>query len=161
MPIFVIQKHFAKNLHYDFRLEVDDVLKSWAVPKCPSLNPAVKHLAIPTEDHDLDYANFEGIIPEGSYGAGAVMVWDIGTYKNLKNISMIECIKNGKLEFCLKGKKLKGNFALIKTKLAKATGWLLIKMDDKYADRKHVKIKHDDISALTGRNIEKIREDNT
>ncbi len=119
--IFVIQKHAARALHYDVRLEIDGVLVSWAVPKGPSMNPRVKHLAVRTDDHPMEYAKFEGVIPEGSYGAGTVMVWDIGTYKNIKTtddgelVPMKECLKQGRVEVFLKGKKLEGGYALIKT----------------------------------------------
>jgi bifunctional non-homologous end joining protein LigD len=140
-PIYVIQKHNASHLHYDLRLEINGVLKSWAVPKGPSLDPEVKRLAIQTEDHPIDYADFEGVIPEG-YGAGTVKVWDIGTFKNLKPDQSIEQdYENGKLELYLEGKKLKGAFVLFKTHLpgnAKAN-WLLKKMDDNFVSSKKTK----------------------
>jgi bifunctional non-homologous end joining protein LigD len=127
---FVVQKHRASHLHYDFRLEADGVLKSWAVPKGLSQNPAVKRLAMAVEDHPLDYANFEGVIPEGQYGAGTVMVWDQGTYEpeNGENINAL--ITKGELKFRLKGKKLKGSWVLVRTR---DRNWLLIKHRDKYA----------------------------
>ena len=119
-PIFVIQKHKASTLHYDFRLEVQGVLRSWAVPKGPSTNPKDKRLAVPTEDHPLEYADFEGVIPEGEYGAGTVLVWDTGTYRNLKKkegeeVPMEKCLKQGQVEIWLEGRKLKGGYALIRT----------------------------------------------
>lgn len=134
-PLFVVQKHAASKLHYDFRLEIKGVLKSWAVPKGPSLNPADKRLAIETEDHPLDYASFEGTIPKGHYGAGKVVIWDQGTYQNIKKnkagkgVEIEESYKKGQIEFKLQGKKLKGNFVLIRFKPKKQ--WLLIKMKDK------------------------------
>jgi DNA ligase D-like protein (predicted 3'-phosphoesterase) len=134
--IFVIQKHDASRLHYDFRLEIDGVLVSWAVPKGPSTNPADKRLAVRTDDHPMGYAKFEGIIPEGEYGGGTVMVWDYGTYKNIKEkdgkiVPMKQCLKNGQIEVWLKGHKLSGGYALVKTKLGgKGDNWLLVKMRD-------------------------------
>ncbi len=110
-PIFVIQKHDASTLHYDFRLEIDGVLKSWAVPKGPSTDPREKRLAMPTEDHPLDYADFEGVIPEGEYGAGTVLVWDKGPYRNLRaekegdGATMTEALQEGKLEVWLEGER--------------------------------------------------------
>src|SRR5215471_7393952 len=135
-PIFVVQEHHASRLHYDFRLEADGVLKSWAVPKQPSLNPALKRLAVQVEDHPLEYANFSGEIPAGQYGAGLVHIWDKGTYENMlarkpHPQSIAEGIHAGHLEVQLHGRKLKGNFALIRmTGRAQKASWLLIKMQD-------------------------------
>ena len=118
-PVFVIQKHAATHLHYDFRLEVNGVLKSWAIPKEPSVIIGEKRLAILTEDHALSYATFEGIIPEGHYGAGAVTIWDSGSYVNLnrhagKQLSMTEACKRGKIEIALHGATLRGPYVLVK-----------------------------------------------
>ena len=112
-PIFVIQKHAASHLHYDFRLEVDGVLKSWAIPKGPSTDPQDKRLAVPTEDHPLAYAGFEGVIPEGEYGGGTVLVWDTGVYRNLTEkkgeaIPMGQAVAHGHVKVWLEGRKLKG-----------------------------------------------------
>jgi bifunctional non-homologous end joining protein LigD len=138
--IFVVQKHAASHLHYDFRLEMDGVLKSWAIPKGPSMNPEEKRLAIMVEDHPYSYKDFEGTIPEGNYGAGAVIVWDNGTYiladeQNSDNIETIlkSDLQKGHLSFILKGKKLKGEFALVKLKTKKENTWLLIKKRDQFA----------------------------
>lgn len=135
IPVFVVQKHEASHFHFDFRLEVDGVLKSWVVPKGPSMNPKDKRLAIQAEDHPLSYAHFEGVIPEGNYGAGTVEIWDSGTYAyvgNNRNISA--AIKNGILEFKLHGHKLKGLFTLIHTNMDdQDRDWLLIKKDDVFA----------------------------
>lgn len=155
-PMFVIQKHDASRLHYDLRLEIDGVLKSWAVPKGPSLDPQVKHLAVPTEDHPMAYGGFEGTIPKGEYGGGTVMVWDTGTYRNIKEDkpepeSMAESFDEGRIEVFLEGKKLKGPFALIKT----ARGWLFFKMKDKFAKAGDILTEAPD-SALTGRSLEQI-----
>jgi bifunctional non-homologous end joining protein LigD len=128
MPIFVIHEHHAKRLHFDLRLEMEGVLKSWAVPKGPSMNPKEKRLAIMVEDHPIEYAPFEGIIPEGMYGAGTVLIWDKGTFK-IDNGSL----KNGKLDIIFYGKKLKGAFALTRMS-GKEKEWLLIKKIDKHAD---------------------------
>jgi bifunctional non-homologous end joining protein LigD len=129
--IFVIQEHHARHLHYDLRLEVKGVLKSWAVPKKPSMNPAVKRLAIMVEDHPYEYKNFEGMIPEG-YGAGTVQIWDKGTY-SVDDLSaeesekkILQGIKKGSFHFSLHGKKLKGNFSLVHFRPEK-NEWLLIK----------------------------------
>ena len=160
-PIFVIQKHAATHLHYDFRIEVEGVLKSWAVPKGPSLNPKIKRLAIPTDDHPIEYATFEGTIPEGHYGAGTVMVWDTGTYRNIKKkkdrlVSMKKCVKDGQIEVWLEGKKLQGGYALIKTT---DNRWLLIKMRDEYASAKRNPVNTQNKSVQTGRTMAQIRKD--
>lgn len=143
---FVVQRHKASHLHYDFRLEMDGVLKSWAVPKGPSLNHSDKRLAMMVEDHPYDYKDFKGIIPEGNYGAGIVEIWDKGTYtpltddKNDDNEKLLKAgLKVGNLKFVLKGKKLKGEFALVKIKSKigdKDNTWLLIKHNDKFATDK-------------------------
>ena len=139
-PMFVVQEHHASRLHYDFRLEADGVLKSWAVPKDPSMTPAQKRLAVHVEDHPLAYATFEGTIPAGQYGAGTVTIWDQGHYDNLladKPVpqTVTEGIAAGRLEFALHGQKLQGRFALIRMR-GKGRGqeqWLLIKMQDAFA----------------------------
>ena len=137
---FVIQRHKASRLHYDFRLEMEGVLKSWAVPKGPSMNPGDKRLAMMVEDHPYDYKDFTGIIPEGNYGAGIVEIWDKGTFtgvnpehENINEKQLLKSLKDGNLKFALKGKKLKGEFALVKLKNSEDNSWLLIKHRDKYA----------------------------
>ncbi|HUZ60615.1 MAG TPA: DNA polymerase ligase N-terminal domain-containing protein [Hanamia sp.] len=138
--IFVVQRHKASRLHYDFRLELDGVLKSWAVPKGPSMNPKDKRLAMMVEDHPYDYKDFAGEIPEGNYGAGIVEIWDSGTYADIENSQKKEAEKNlrtglksGDFKFQLFGKKLKGEFVLVKLKGKEDNSWLLIKHNDKYA----------------------------
>ncbi len=138
--IFVIQRHKASRLHYDFRLELDGVLKSWAVPKGPSLNPKDKRLAMMVEDHPYDYKDFAGIIPQGNYGAGIVEIWDKGTYSDIDNSpkelaekKLRAGLKSGDFKFQLFGKKLKGEFVLVKLKAKDDNSWLLIKHNDKYA----------------------------
>jgi DNA ligase D-like protein (predicted 3'-phosphoesterase) len=155
-PRFVVQKHKASTLHYDFRIEVDGVLKSWAVPKGPSTDPAVKRLAVPTEDHPLDYIDFEGVIPEGEYGAGEVIVWDTGTYRNMKEKPVAEAIRDGQAEIRLEGKKLQGGYALIRTGKGDNVRWLLIKMRDDEADARRNPVRTQPESVLTGRTIEDI-----
>ncbi len=123
---FVIQEHHARKLHYDLRLEMGGVLKSWAVPKQPSMNPKDKRLAIMVEDHPIDYIDFEGEIPPGYYGAGKVLIWDKGEYELIEGDDPLKELEKGKLVFRLNGKKLKGDFALIKMK-GKENNWLLIK----------------------------------
>jgi bifunctional non-homologous end joining protein LigD len=138
--IFVVQRHKASRLHYDFRLELDGVLKSWAVPKGPSMNPKDKRLAMMVEDHPYDYKDFEGTIPEGNYGAGIVEIWDNGTYSDLENSpteiaekNLRAGLKSGDFKFTLYGKKLKGEFVLVKLKGKEDNSWLLIKHHDAYA----------------------------
>ncbi len=160
--IFVVQKHDASNLHYDFRLEVKGVLKSWAVPKGPSTDPKEKRMAVPTEDHPLEYADFEGVIPEGEYGAGTVLVWDIGTYKNMRadkendKKSMEESLEQGKVEVWLEGKKIKGGYALIRTGKGRNERWLLIKMKDEKADARRNPVSTKPNSAISGRTLDEI-----
>src|SRR5215210_936365 len=154
--IFVIQKHRATALHYDFRLEADGVLKSWAVPKGPSLDPKVRRLAMQVEDHPVDYADFEGVIPEGEYGGGTVMVWDYGVYapENVKKVS--DGLKKGDLKFVLLGKKLKGSFVLVRTRDRQ---WLLIKHKDEYAEEREEIAETQPYSVLTKRTLAEIAED--
>lgn len=151
--MFVIQKHAARKLHYDLRLEIDGVLKSWAVPKGPSTDPKEKRLAVPTEDHPMDYADFEGVIPDG-YGAGTVIVWDRGTYENLKDVPMDESFESGHITVRLHGKKLQGSYALVRTKM----GWLLMKLDDEYADARNI-LSTEPRSVLSGKTIEDLAND--
>lgn len=127
-PVYVIQKHHARSLHYDLRLEMGGVLKSWAVPKGPPKKIGEKHLAVHTEDHPMEYAKFEGIIPKGEYGAGKVEIWDKGTYVNVKSDSMKKCLKDGVIEFQPHGERLKGTYALVHFK---EKNWLLIKVRTK------------------------------
>ena len=136
-PIFVIQKHHASQLHYDFRLEMEGVLKSWAVPRGPSYDPANKRLAMMTEDHPYDYASFEGVIPEGNYGAGNVIIWDQGTWEFVEpGDDPVKALKGGKLAFKLFGKKMFGEWALVRIKgrSTKGNEWLLLKHRDEWAN---------------------------
>ncbi|WP_335965775.1 DNA polymerase ligase N-terminal domain-containing protein [Galbibacter sp. PAP.153] len=160
--IFVIQKHDATNLHYDFRLEIDNVLKSWSVPKGPSTDPSIKRMAIPTEDHPLEYANFEGTIPKGQYGGGTVMIWDKGTYKGLteegQNVS--DSYKKGVLEFYLQGKKLQGGYSLIRMNSGNMKGnWLLIKKDDEKADARRNPVSTQNKSVTSNRTLKEIAKE--
>jgi bifunctional non-homologous end joining protein LigD len=123
---FVVQEHHASRLHYDFRLERGGVFVSWAIPKGPSMNPAEKRLAVRVEDHDLEHGGYEGIIPEGEYGAGAVVIWDSGAYE------VVEW-SDGLIEFALQGRRLRGGFALVRLKKGKGNDWLLIKKKDQHA----------------------------
>ena len=147
--LFVVQKHRATALHYDFRLEANGVLVSWAVPKGPSLDPSQKRLAMAVEDHPLDYARFEGTIPEGEYGGGTVMVWDIGTYELEDDEDFATAYKKGRLTFTLHGKKLKGTWSLIRTRGPRQ--WLLFKRTDRYASKAVDIIEEKPRSVLTRR----------
>ncbi len=135
--VFVVQKHASSHLHFDFRLEINGVLKSWAIPKGPSSSTKEKRLAILTEDHPLEYRNFEGVIPKGQYGAGVVMLWDKGKYRNMKKdshnriIPMETCFRKGRIEIFLSGKRMHGGYALIRYR---GKNWLLIKMQDKMVE---------------------------
>lgn len=159
--IFVVQKHRASQLHYDFRLEYNGTLLSWAVPKGPSLDPSVKRLAMHVEDHPIEYAKFEGVIPKGEYGGGTVMVWDIGTWTQEQS-DVEAALKKGDLKFTLHGKKLRGSWVLVRTRgfggSSKPT-WLLIKHRDQYAsdvDIAQTKPK----SVLSGRLLADIAKEN-
>lgn len=135
-PIFVVQKHAASHLHYDFRLEIDGVLKSWAVPKGPSYDPGTKRLAMMTEDHPYEYAKFEGVIPAGQYGGGNVIIWDHGTWEHIgPEANASNSVKGGQIKFRLDGRKLKGEWALIhlRGRSRKENEWLLVKHRDEWA----------------------------
>jgi len=163
-PLFVIQKHDASTLHYDFRLSIGGVLKSWAVPKGPSTAAGEKRLAIRTEDHPLDYADFEGVIPEDQYGGGVVMVWDRGTFSPLEDDgdkdAMARQLKDGKLTFYLKGEKLQGGYSLVRMNTEDDNeNWLLIKMDDDKADARRNPVSTEPDSVLSGRSLKDIARD--
>ena len=158
---FVIQKHHATSLHYDFRLEVDGVLKSWAVPKGPSLDPRDRRLAMPVEDHSLSYFDFEGVIPEGSYGAGPVIVWDVGTYDNITEVDgaavpMSDALRDGYAAVWLHGEKLSGGWSLRRVSIGRDTRdkWLLVKKRDDMADARRNPVSTQPESVLSGRTIE-------
>lgn len=162
-PVFVIQKHDASSLHYDFRLEVDGVLRSWAVPKGPSTDPREKRLAIATEDHPLDYADFEGVIPEGEYGGGTVLIWDRGTYENITETDdalrpMSEALAQGHALVRLDGEKIAGGYALQRIDDDKDQ-WLLIKMDDEAADARRNPVSTQPESVVTGRDLDDIADE--
>jgi bifunctional non-homologous end joining protein LigD len=157
--IYIVQKHQASHLHYDFRLEWRGVLLSWAVPKGPSLDPAVKRLAIPTEDHPLEYAGFEGIIPPGEYGAGTVMVWDRGTWVP-EDPDVNASLEKGELKFTLQGQKLKGSWVLVRVRGGSMRRtdkpyWMLIKHRDAFASKEDI-TQTEPLSALSGRALEQI-----
>src|SRR5918999_2986863 len=162
-PRFVIQKHDASSLHYDFRLEAGGVLKSWAVPKGPSTDPRDKRLAMPTEDHPLSYGDFEGVIPEGEYGAGPIIVWDTGTYRNLTEegeteIPVEEAVDRGHVKVGLEVTKLRGGWSLRRTAIGR-TGrakWLLVKLRDEEADARRRPVSSQPESVITGRTIEDV-----
>src|SRR5688572_10288953 len=165
--VFVIQQHAARRMHWDFRLEVDGVLKSWPLPNGPSLNPKDKRMAVQTEDHPYDYRNFEGVIPKGQYGGGQVIIWDEGIYtpdeggeyswddKEEGSRPMLEGIEKGKLSFTLQGQKLRGSFTLVKTRYAKDS-WLFIKHKDEHISERNV--LEEDYSVRSGLTIEDLKE---
>jgi DNA ligase D-like protein (predicted 3'-phosphoesterase) len=154
---FVVQKHQAGRLHYDFRLEAGRVLKSWAIPKGPSMSPSYKRLAIQVEDHPIEYRDFEGVIPPAEYGAGTIMVWDFGTYKMLEGKDPETMIQKGNIKFYLEGKKLRGGFALIRTGYqGNKNSWLLIKERDAFSRDEYDVAKEEPNSAKTGRTLEEI-----
>ncbi len=160
-PIYVAQKHMASHLHYDFRLEWRGLLLSWAVPKGPSLSPAVKRLATQTEDHPVEYAGFEGIIPEGQYGAGTVMVWDRGTWQpEIRDVDA--SLQKGEMKFTLYGKKLQGSWILVRIRgfggNFSRSNWLLIKHRDQYASTRDV-IQEEPRSAASSRLLAEIARD--
>lgn len=166
-PIFVVQKHDAATLHYDFRLEIDGVLKSWAVPKGPSTDPRDKRLAVETEDHPLDYADFEGTIPEDQYGGGTVLVWDTGTFDNARrddagdiDKSLSACFDEGHITVTLRGHKIAGGYALthFRTQRGKRQ-WLLVKMDDDRADASRNPVSTEPASAISDRQLRDIVRD--
>lgn len=163
MPKFVIQKHDASRLHYDFRLEVAGVLKSWAIPKGPSLDPRVRRLAVAVEDHSLGYGDFEGVLAQGSYGAGTVLLWDTGTYRNLtqegeQEISMERGLEKGSVSFWLEGKKLRGGYTLRRMKRGEENAWLLTKLPDAAAHSDTDILQSAPNSVLSGRTLEQIAE---
>jgi bifunctional non-homologous end joining protein LigD len=156
---FFIQRHNASRLHYDFRLEIAGTLKSWAIPKGPSLDPGVKHLAAMVEDHPLDYGDFEGNIPKGEYGGGSVMLWDRGTFELIGEEDGLAQIARGDLKFWLHGEKLNGSWALVQMKgRGKGNEWLIIKKKDEGADPSW-DIEAHAVSVKTGRTQEEIAGD--
>lgn len=162
---FVIQKHDASSLHYDFRLEIGGVLKSWAVPKGPSTDPSEKRLAIPTEDHPVDYIDFEGVIPEDEYGGGTVLVWDTGVYENEttdddgEEIPPEDAVDRGHISVVLNGEKVSGGYALTRTGSGDDSRWLLVKKDDEGADARRNPTSTEPESVLSGRTLEAIADE--
>lgn len=162
--IFVIQKHQATNLHYDFRLEIKDVLKSWSIPKGPSTDPKEKRMAIPTEDHPLAYAAFEGTIPKDQYGGGTVMIWDKGTYRDASDDSdsLEKAYKKGVLEIYLEGDKIKGGYALVRMDSGAQKGnWLLIKKEDEKSDARRNPVSTQNKSVISGKTMNEIAKENS
>ncbi len=158
--IYVVQKHRATQLHYDFRLEFRGTLLSWAVPKGPSLDPSVKRLAMQVEDHPVEYASFEGVIPEGEYGGGTVMVWDTGTWSQ-ESPDVAAALEKGDLKFTLHGKKLKGSWVLVRTRgfgSSSKTSWLLIKHRDEFASNEDI-AQEKPRSAISNRLLAQIAQD--
>lgn len=161
-PVFVVQVHDASTMHFDFRLEAGGVLKSWAVPKGPSADPHVKRLATPTEDHPMDYRSFEGVIAQGEYGGGTVMVWDEGTFRNLtrdragEQVPFDRAIEQGHASFWLEGRKLRGAYALTRMRGDGRESWLLVKKADRHAKTERNTDPRRLRSALSGRTLRRI-----
>ena len=165
LPMFVIQKHRASHLHYDFRLEMEGVLKSWAIPKGPSYDPGTKRLAMMTEDHPYDYGSFEGVIPEGNYGAGNVIIWDTGTWELIEpGDDPVKALKSGKLTFRLTGKKMFGEWALVRIqgrgKSSRGNEWLLLKHRDEFASESVDVTKVAPRSVVSNLTVEEIGPEN-
>jgi DNA ligase D-like protein (predicted 3'-phosphoesterase) len=158
LPEFVIQQHDATSLHYDFRLEVDGVMRSWAVPKGPSTDPRDKRLAMEVEDHPMSWNDFEGVIESG-YGAGTVIVWDRGAYRNLNDSPMSEALAAGHASFWLDGRKLRGGWTLRRTHGGAKPKWLLIKRRDEEADARRRPTSSQPESVVSGRTIEQVAEE--
>ena len=165
-PRFVVHEHDASHHHFDFRLEVDGVLASWAVPRGPSTDPREKRLAIRVEDHPLDYRNFEGVIPEGEYGAGAVIVWDRGTFRNAstddegESIPLARALKRGSATVVLHGKKLRGGYDLVHARVGgEEKNWLLIKVDDDEADARRNPVSTEPESVKSGKTIREVAKE--
>lgn len=165
-PLFVVQEHDASSLHWDFRLEADGVLKSWAVPKGPSTDPDDKRLAVRTEDHALDHLDFEGHIPEGEYGGGAVIVWDLGPYRNLTETDdgeekpVATAVEQGHVDVWLEGEKLHGGWRLVHARIGgDEDNWLLQKLDDEGADARRNPTSTQRESVLSGRTVDDIDDD--
>ncbi|MGH7287233.1 MAG: DNA polymerase ligase N-terminal domain-containing protein, partial [Myxococcota bacterium] len=154
---FVVQQHAARALHYDLRLEIDGVLVSWAIPKGPSLDPAQKRLAVQTEDHPLEYADFEGTIPAGNYGAGAMIVWDRGIYRCVDGRTPAQGLAQGKLDLALEGHKLRGRFALVRTKRGEGRDWLFFAKGRAPAAGADI-VAREPASVLSGLRVEELRE---
>lgn len=161
-PVFVVQEHDASSHHFDVRLQVGDVLRSWAVPKGPSTDPSERRLAIPTEDHPLEYAGFEGVIPEEEYGGGRVIVWDAGPYSNLKTdeegapVPVADQLDEGHATVWLHGEKLRGGYAFIRTDGGDERRWLMVKMDDDEADARRNPTVTERESVLSGRTVDEL-----
>jgi DNA ligase D-like protein (predicted 3'-phosphoesterase) len=162
-PVFVVQEHDATRRHWDFRLEVGGVLRSWAVPKGPSTDPRDKRLAVATDDHPLEYADFEGVIPEGEYGGGAVIVWDAGPYRNTSRdddgepLDLARALARGRAEVWLEGRKIRGGYALVHAKPGgDEDAWLLVKEKDEGADARRHPTSTEPESVLSGRTVEEV-----
>jgi DNA ligase D-like protein (predicted 3'-phosphoesterase) len=163
-PLFVIQQHAATSMHYDFRLEAEGALKSWAVPKGPSTDPRDKRLAMPTEDHPLEYVDFEGVIPKGEYGAGPVIIWDRGVYENRsvdkrgRKISVSKAVEHGSVKVYLHGQKISGGYALVRmgARAGERESWLLVKERDSEADARRNPVSTQRESVVSGRTLKQV-----